>query len=637
MKALIQGLNEWVDHRTGHRALVHDALYENIPGGSRWIYVTGSMLVMAFVTQVFTGIFLWMYYSAGSQNAWESVYWIQNEIQYGWFLRGVHHYMSQAMIVLLPVHLLQVVLCKAYIKPREMNYWMGLVLMLIVMALGLTGYLLPWDQKGYWATKVATELMSLPPGGGWIQKLVIGGSEYGHYTLTRFFALHAGVLPGILVIVLILHVALFRKHGIKACCESAGQDEFFWPQQMMKDAVACLLMLLAVTIIVICRGAELGPPAEPTESYGAARPEWFYLFLFQLLKYFHFSEFIGAIVVPGLVMLFLFLMPLTGRVRFGHIVNVVLLLIVFVTAGYLTYEAISHDQYARHSRPEPKQTNRKQLHFERVEASEKFLAAKAQSEREYERVTELIEMHGIPREGTAVGLIRNDPMIQGPRLFARYCASCHSFTDEHGEGILGPFEPRDKQGDLLKDPDPYGAPNLYGFGSRQWLEKLLNPDAIISNDVFGATAHREGDMVTFVQDELVELDDQQKQTLKTIIAAVSAEANLPVQQEQDNQARQDGTIEQGIAALSEPINYQTCLDCHDYHGDGGGSAPDLTGYASDQWLKEFISDPEHERFYGASETNDRMPKFAKFSEDPSKNLLTEREIDLLVRWLRSDP
>ena len=250
MKALFQRLGEWLDERSGWQAALNEALYENIPGGSRWIYVTGSMLVLAFVTQVVTGVFLWMFYSASSHTAYESVYWIQNEISGGWFLRGVHHYMSQMMVVLLAVHLLQVVLCRAYVKPRELNYWSGLVLMLLVLAFGLTGYLLPWDQKGYWATKVATELVSLSPiGGGQLQKLAVGGSEYGHYTLTRFFTLHAGVIPGLLVLLLVLHVTLFRRHGITSVSRKIRQDETFWPSQVFKDAAACAAMLLVVVVL----------------------------------------------------------------------------------------------------------------------------------------------------------------------------------------------------------------------------------------------------------------------------------------------------------------------------------------------------------------------------------------------------
>src|SRR6186997_2945646 len=214
---MINQFLDWLDHRTGHRALAHDALFEPIPSGARFRYVTGSMLVFAFVTQTVTGLFLWMAYSPSSQTAYESVYYIQHQMTGGWLLRGIHHFMAQAMVVVMALHLLQVVWDGAYRKPREFNYWIGLILMQIVLGLGLTGYLLPWDQKGYWATNVATNLATLVPVVGKdIQQLAVGGNEYGHHTLTRFFALHAGILPALLVVFLALHIAIFRRHGITA-------------------------------------------------------------------------------------------------------------------------------------------------------------------------------------------------------------------------------------------------------------------------------------------------------------------------------------------------------------------------------------------------------------------------------------
>src|SRR5580698_7655112 len=196
-------LLDWLDDRTGYRDLVHEALYERIPGGSRWRYVWGSTLVFTFFVQVVTGIFLWMAYSPSAHTAWESVFQIQYQMQGGWLLRGLHHFTAQAMVVLLVLHLMQVVIDGAYRAPREMNFWIGLVLMLIVLGLSLTGYLLPWDQKGYWATRVATNLLGLV--GNRLPELVVGGPDYGHHTLTRFFAFHAGVLPILLVMFLVIH------------------------------------------------------------------------------------------------------------------------------------------------------------------------------------------------------------------------------------------------------------------------------------------------------------------------------------------------------------------------------------------------------------------------------------------------
>ena len=630
---MIKAFEQWLDDRTGYRKSVDEALFENIPGGSRWVYVTGSMLVFAFVTQAITGIFLWMFYSAGSQNAWESVYWIQNKMQGGWFLRGVHHYMAQGMVILLPLHMVQVIFAKAYVKPREINYWLGLVLLQLTLALGLTGYLLPWDQKGYWATKVATELMSLPPGGEYIQKLVVGGGEYGHYTLTRFFAMHAGVLPILLIGVLALHVAMFRRHGITAHSSSDRPDEYFWPKQVFKDAAACLVLLIAVVIIVVRNhGAELGPPAEPTEAYGAARPEWYYLFLFQLLKHSP-SEFIGAIVIPGVAMGFLFLMPLIAKIQYGHIVNVVTLVTLLIGAGYLTVEALQHDSYTRDGEPEAGPA--RILHHERANAAEDFQRAKRTADQEYERIKELIEFQGIPRDGARAGLVYNDPEIQGPRIFTRNCASCHSYQAPSDQtdivSIPGRRPDRDDQGNVKENEEPGGAPNLFGFGSQSWIRGLLDKEKIQHPEFFGDTVHKEGEMASFVQDSLSELDAEQKTKLEQVVKALSAEAQLVSQHQDDADADAAGDLAAGRTAMSEEFG---CLDCHKLHDEGElGSAPDLTGYGSAEWLYQFIANAGHERFYG--DNNDRMPAFAA-SDDPSQNLLSPREITLLVRWLRGD-
>ena len=212
---MIKALSNWLESRTGIGALTKEALFERVPGGARWRYVWGSTLTFAIMVQFITGIFLWMAYSPSASTAWESVYYIQYEMSFGSTLRGIHHWTAQIMVVLLVLHLVQVVIDSAYRAPREFNFWFGVILLFITLATSLTGYLLPWDQKGFWATKVATNLAGVVPLiGGDIQKVVVGGSDYGHHTLTRFFALHAGVLPASLIMLIVVHIYLFRKHGI---------------------------------------------------------------------------------------------------------------------------------------------------------------------------------------------------------------------------------------------------------------------------------------------------------------------------------------------------------------------------------------------------------------------------------------
>ena len=180
------------------------------------------------------------------------------------------------------------------------------------------------------------------------------------------------------------------------------------------------------------------------------------------------------------------------------------------------------------------------------------------------------------------------------------------------------------------------APDLAGFGSREWLTGLLDPDKIKSPRYFGNTRHAKGEMAGFVVDNLKELDDADKNRLQTVIAALSAEAALPSQAEADKAAEADGTLAKGRKALGEAFESSSCVDCHKFRDQGDlGSAPDLTGWGSKDWLVRFITDPTHEAFY--RDTNDRMPSFGRAPEGGTKKpLLIADEIDLLARWLRGE-
>lgn len=640
MKSLIS----WLDHRTGVLALMHEALYERIPGGARWRYVWGSTLVFAFSVQAITGIFLWMCYSPSGQSAWESTYWIQHELYGGWLLRGLHHFMAQAMVVLLVLHLMQVVIDGAYRAPREVNFWLGLILMKIVLGLSLTGYLLPWDQKGYWATRVATNLSGIVPVvGPAIQKLVVGGPDYGNYTLTRFFALHVGVLPALLVGFLAVHVALFRRHGLHAKMPAKKPDCYFWPDQVLKDAVACLAVLAVVLFFVFkpvifdrekmsmppgdYLGADLGAPADRANEYSAARPEWYFLFLFQFLKLFEgqgeTGELLGAIVLPGVVMGLLFLMPIVGKWKLGHRFNIGLLCCLMLGIAYLTGQAIYDDNHASagwskyvsepakpSAEAEKDEKNPEVRKYRKYMASKEYLKAVKEAEEQAHRAVVLARApQGIPTGGV-VSLMRQDPKVEGPRLFQRYCASCHDHVGETGH---------------IKNEKP-SAPNLYGFANRQWIAGLLNPEKISGPEYFGNTKHKEGDMANFVAENVPTMKPEE---LKSIVNALSAEAKLSAQQTEE--AKDVATITAGRELIEA-----SCVDCHKFHDKGSlGSAPDLTGYGSREWLTGMISNPTHERFY-REDGNDRMPSFAVDDEKPDNNILRPENMRLLVDWLRGD-
>src|SRR6266849_4312053 len=160
------GLRSWLDHRISYRTLVAALLIEHIPGGAKWRYVWGSCLAFVFSIQLITGLLLMTAYSPSSSQAWISVHFIQYKMDFGWLIRGLHHFGSQTMMVLIAIHMLQVVVAGAHLPPREFNWWLGMGLLGITFGLSLTGYLLPWDQKGYWATRVATNISSNLPGIG---------------------------------------------------------------------------------------------------------------------------------------------------------------------------------------------------------------------------------------------------------------------------------------------------------------------------------------------------------------------------------------------------------------------------------------------------------------------------------------
>jgi ubiquinol-cytochrome c reductase cytochrome b subunit len=423
-----------------------------------------------------------------------------------------------------------------------------------------------------------------------VQQIVVGGGDYGHHTLTRFFALHAGIIPGAIIALIAAHVYLFRRHGLTPKEPRKKPDAAFWPDQVFRDAVACLAVLLVVVILVVRHhGAELGAPADPSEQFSAARPEWYFLFLFELLKYFPGgTEIWGAIVIPTLLLLALAAMPFVGNWRLGHRCNVGFLVVVLAGVAWLTVSAWREDR-----------------------ANPEYALAVETAEREAERVVALAQSpDGIPPTG-AVSLLRRDPLTQGPRLFAKNCASCHRFDGHDGLG----GKPKDK----------ISAADLKGFATREWIAGLLDPAKVDSPHYYGGTDFKAGKMVKFVQEEVAGFSAAQKADLQKAVVALSAEAGLKAQRAAD--ARDAAVIAEGKKHLVGDV--LTCVECHKFHAAGeDATAPDLTGYGSRDWLVAFISDPAHERFFG--ERNDRMPSFG------AEKRLDDQEIGLVADWLRGE-
>jgi len=309
-------LVDWLDERTGIRHAMDEALNEPIPGGARWAYVFGSLLLFLLVMQIVTGIVMSLYYAPTADHAHASVAYIQKAVPGGWLLRGIHHYGSSAMIILAVAHLAQTYLFGAYKRKRELVWIIGVVMLLIIFAFGFTGYLLAWDQAAYFGTKVGTSIAGeIPVVGPLQQKIMLGGTELSTVTLSRFFTTHVFLLPAALIALASLHVMLFRKAGPAGPYHERDNHRVdrFYPKQLFKDSVAMLAVFIILAYLARKWPAELGPVADPTSDY-LARPPWYFMPLFQLLKYFPGKlAIIPTVVLPGLLFGVLFLLPFFDR------------------------------------------------------------------------------------------------------------------------------------------------------------------------------------------------------------------------------------------------------------------------------------------------------------------------------------
>lgn len=536
-----------LDRRVGHRKLLDLALREELPGGASWAYVFGSSALILFFIQLGTGLLLATYYSPSATDAWASVAYLERAIPFGAFVRGMHHHAASAMVIIVGLHLLQVFLYGAYKAPREANWLSGLGLLGLVLAFALTGYLLPWDQTGYWATKVATSIAgTLPVLGEVVQRIAQGGNDYGHLTLTRFYALHVILLPLLTLGLLGAHLALFRKHGVTPSAskapEALARVDQFWPKQVAYDAVFATLVVALVSSLSLTLGAPLEAPADPASNF-IARPEWYFLFLFQLLKYFDGPlQIVGTVILPGLATTFLVLLPFLDRGASRRVRDrkpwVALLAVGLLGMFGLTALAVRAD------RRDPLIAEQKRI--AREEAA---------------RARELAAL-GVPVEGPAY-MLSADPMTRGARVFRQECASCHA---------LGDHVPEERKG-----------PELTGYRSRAWIRQVLrDPDSL---RLFGGT--KVHGMESFAQ--LPEGD------LNILVEFVYRRRDAEAPSVQDSPA----------ATL---IEEHECEKCHDFEEAYGLEGPSLLGYLSEAWVRSVVDHPEAEHLYGEANT---MPVFAR--------------------------
>src|ERR687894_873952 len=211
---VIQSLMDWMEERTGIVSMTEHFLYEPVPSKGRWLYTLGSSTLFLIVLQFLTGILLLFYYVPSTDEAWDSIYYIMTEAYFGQLIRGIHFWSANILVVVIGLHMMRTFFSGAYKAPREMNWVVGVVLILLVTILAFTGYALRWDAEGFWAWEVGIKIGSYSPFvGDYMAAFLIGGDTVGPATLSRVFALHVWLLPAALAPLIGVHLYLLRKHG----------------------------------------------------------------------------------------------------------------------------------------------------------------------------------------------------------------------------------------------------------------------------------------------------------------------------------------------------------------------------------------------------------------------------------------
>ena len=316
----------WLDERVGLVELEKLAHKKQVPIHRHRIwYYFGGMTLFLFGIQVATGILLLLYYRPSAEEAYESVQFLMADVQFGWLIRSIHAWSANLMILALFVHLFSVLLLRAYRRPRELTWMSGVALFGVALAFGFTGYLLPWNELAYFATKVGTEITGAVPGvGHFMLRLLRGGDEVTGATLTRFYGIHVAILPAVVMAILGLHLYMVQKHGMSVppSVERQGGPRPtmpFVPDFLLRDMVGWLSALAVLAALAALLPAELGKKADPfAPAPIGIKPEWYFMFMFQTLKYLP-SRILGiegeivGIVGFGIAGLFLLLLPFLDR------------------------------------------------------------------------------------------------------------------------------------------------------------------------------------------------------------------------------------------------------------------------------------------------------------------------------------
>lgn len=551
-------MRAWLRERMGGAS--GEARAVTVPGAS-FAYVFGWVLVLLLGVEAVTGIALAAFYAPTTTDAWASVAYVQDRVPIGWLIRGLHFHGGSALVIIAGIHLLQTALFGAYKKPRELTWWLGIVLLLLVLGFAITGYVLRYDQAGYWANQVEVGIAAgTPVVGGIIRALALGGNDYGNLTLTRFYTLHVMLLPALTSVLVVGHIMLSRRHGITPRWDRSDAAAVpHWPNQTLRDVIAmAVVFAILLAYVASVRGADLFAPADPGSAFDA-RPLWYFRWLFELRHIFGSYEKVAALVAPALVAGFLIALPLLDRSPFydpstrkrwlGALVAV-MAVIGGLTLLSFTADSGDADLQKRHA----------------------FAAKRAQQARE------LAAKNGVPATGPQDLFTATAPMYRARMVYAQRCANCHDAGSKDRKGpIIGP-----------------------GHGNREWLRAFLKGPS--TEPFWGKTKlAKTDDAMKAVDIDGADLDD-----LVEVLYAQTGAADV-IASKRDR---------------GQKVFENACTDCHSLdEGVAGGSGPGLAGVGSRDWFTSFIGNPKSPVHMGADKSE--MPRFDKDLSIVDRDALAE--------------
>src|SRR5919198_939469 len=424
---------DWLEERSGLVGGVRYFLFRKVPADTNWMQTLGSATLTAFIVQAVTGVILAMYYKPDPNSAYQSVKHISNDVWLGWLVRGMHRWGASVFIILMFFHMARVFLFGAYKYPRELNWIVGVMLLALGMLEGFTGYLLPWDQTAYWATVVGININGTAPFlGPFLAQFLRGGAEIGPETLARFYSIHMLLLPGAIIGLILLHLYL-----------------------------VALAVIWKFTIPGNHEGTEsglLGPlytdKADPGTTNFVPRPDWYFYFLFYLLRIFKWPEsvILGTVGIPTILLIILFVLPFLDLRRERRLlrrpVAIVAALLTRLSMGVLTHKGA---------------------------AAKEALASEV--------------VQAVPTWAKREGFAGNQQALAGARLFAQSgCPACHTYLGTGSSNLGAPDLSAIGKGNqgqqffsrYVSDPSQFGNKVMPKFGNLGSQQNIRNISVFLS-------------------------------------------------------------------------------------------------------------------------------------------------------------